>query len=115
MNLWFIPVRRDLNEAKSLDDALNYVRQLCDKEKYNSFMIFESDFCNLINSKQKRFPEKIPFCKYRRKSKYVLEWLCSKINEEDNRCVIHRPAFKFDLPEDCPYLKLNSTYVEFID
>ena len=134
--LFFVPVRRGLNEAviiveaKNLREAINYIKQL--PEYYKNFnklnwdkqqelgpvLVLEEEFCKMWGFKQKRFPEKIPPCKHRKESKKFLEWLCNGIDErevEDNRCIIHRPHFKFDLPKDCPYLKKDSPYIEFLD
>ena len=136
--LYFIPVRRAskegkiIIEAKNLREAINYIKQLPEYHKnfnkldwnkqqelgLESVLYLEEEFCREFGFKQERFPEKIPPCKYRKESKELLEWLCNGVDErevEDNRCIIHRPYFKFDLPKDCPYLKKDSPYIEFLD
>ena len=51
-------------------------------------------------------------------SKEFVEWLCTGMDKreiEDDRCIIHRPHFKFDLQKDCHYLSKFSEYIDFIE
>lgn len=69
-----------------------------------------------INSK--RFPEEIPVCAYRKWNKKWSEYFCKGLDPKEVSypnmfCIIHGEHFRFDLPQDCPYLKQESKYMQF--
>lgn len=71
-----------------------------------------------INSK--RFPEEIPSCAYRKWNKKYGEYFCKGFDSKEVSypnmfCIIHGEHFNFDLPQDCPYLKKESKYIQFTE
>jgi hypothetical protein len=130
MGFWFIPARLGGNEnqilvdAGSLEEAVTQIKGFPNYiDNYNSlplderghgYIELEEDFMKSINRNVERLPEKVFDCDKRVGENSFGECLCKKLEEhKDPVCVIYQPYFRFELPNDCPYIINKSTYVSF--